>query len=200
MSLWDRYKRMWGSWADYIDPGQAYADSAHQMKKYWQQAMGFQSPFMEAGKSQIPMLTGAQNELMNPAALLGKWMDTYETSPYAKRSMENATASGLDAASSMGLMGSSPALSNIQQSSSDIMSKDRDTYLNDLMEKYMKGIGIGTNIFDKGAAMASGLGKQAFDMGENMGSAAYNERAAGAKVFGDWLKTAAKMYGGGIGG
>ena len=184
-----------------INPEEGYDKAAEQFKKFWEEAKGFQQPYNQAGTAQLPMLQGAESQLLNPSDLLGKWMEKYQTSPYAQRSMENAKASGLDAASSMGLGGSSAALSNIQQGASDIMNKDRSAFLEDLMNKYMKGVGIGQDIFGKGAATAGNLGTQALQTGSNMGEMAFGSAAAPGEMMKNLLSMAMKAYfGGGAGG
>jgi hypothetical protein len=154
------------------------------MEKAWREAQGFQMPYSQGGLRQLPQLQGAENALLDPSKLLADWMSKYQMSPYAKASMGNAKEAGLDAASNMGLMGSSTALNNIQQSSSDIMNADRSNFLNDLMQKYMAGIGIGQNIYNTGAATAGNLGKESLGVGENLGAAAYGK----ANAPGDLLK------------
>lgn len=93
---------------------------------------------------------GVINRLLDPAALQNEWAQGYETSPYAKQLMGQAQTSGLDAASAMGLGGSSAALGNIQNSATNLMNADRQQYLNDLMGKYQLG------------------SQQAMEMGNNM--------------------------------
>lgn len=181
-------------------PEEGYDKAAEQFKKFWEEAKGFQQPYNEAGMSQLPMLTGAEGKLLNPTELLGDWMKKYQTSPYAQRSMENAKTSGMDAASSMGLEGSSAALNNIQQSSSDIMNKDRDSFLKDLMQKYMTGIGIGQDIYGKGAATAGNMGTQALNVGGKMGEAAFGSASAPGEMLKNMLSLAMKAYFGGAGG
>src|ERR1700723_2433224 len=148
-----------------LHPERGYKDAAEQMQKFWQQAQGFEKPYMEAGTNQLPQLQGAEKSLMDPSGLLAKWMGSYNMSPYAEKSMSNAKSAGLDAASSMGLMGSSSALQNIQNSSSDIMNADRQQYLADLMQKYMTGIGVGQDIYKTGATSAGNLAKGALGVG-----------------------------------
>jgi hypothetical protein len=126
-------------------------------------------------------------------------MDKYKTSPYAQRSMQNASASGLDAASSQGLLGSSAATQNIQQSSSDIMNKDRSEYLQDLMKKYMAGVGIGKDMYGIGATTAGNMSNQAMQMGGAMGQAKYGATNAPGDMARDLISAAAKAYGGGGG-
>jgi hypothetical protein len=187
---------------DFWHPEKGYKEAAKKMQEAWRQAQGFQEPFRQAGVDQLPKLTGAQDRLLDPSGLLAEWMSKYETSPFAQRSMENAKTAGLDTASSMGLMGSSAALNNIQQSSADIMNADRQQFLNDLMQKYMTGIGIGQDIYGKGAATAGNMGNQAVGVGENLGAAAYGAKTAKSNLIKDLLAMGGKaaMASGGFGG
>lgn len=180
--------------SSFLHPEQGYEDASKEMQNAWEQAQKFQQPYAQAGANQIGTLTGAENSLLDPSALLGKWMESYQTSPYAQKSMQNARESGLNAASSMGLSGSSAAVNNIQQSSGDIMNADRSQYLNDLMQKYMTGIGIGQNMFNVGAGTAGNMGNQALSVGENNGAAAYGSRNAPGNLLKDLLAMGAKAY------
>lgn len=201
------------SWTDFIPGGNmidsmlhpeaGYDEAAKKMQEAWQQAQGFQMPYNTAGQGQLPILQGAQSRLLDPSSLLADWMSKYEMSPFAKKSMENAKESGLGAASSMGLMGSSAALNNIQNSSSDIMNADRQQFLNDLMHKFLSGIGIGQDIYKTGAATAGNMGNQALGVGENLGQAAYGSKTAPGNLLKDMLAMGAKALmasqGGGAG-
>lgn len=199
MSYWD------SSWItkgakSFMHPEDAYKKAAEQFQNFWDQAQVYQKPYSDAGLAQLSPLTNAENQLLNPTDLLGKWMEKYQISPYAKRSMENAKASGMDAASSMGLEGSSSALNNIQQSSADIMNQDRAGFLKDLMEKFKTGIGVGQDIYDKGAATAGNLGTQALGVGNEMGGAAYGAEGAPGEMFKNLMAMMMKVFGGGAGG
>jgi len=188
----------------FFNPGKGYKDARKEMERKWNEAKGFQQPYNQAGIDQLGRLNNAENSLLDPSKLLADWMSKYTESPYAKKSMENAKESGLDAASSMGLMGSSPALQNIQNSSSDIMNKDRQGFLQDLMQKYMAGIGVGQNIYNQGATTAGNMGNQAVGVGGNTADMAYGQGNAPGNFLRDWLATGAKvgmsMFGGGMGG
>lgn len=177
-----------------LHPERGYEAAADEMQKMWQQSQAFQQPYMNAGTTQLPMLQGAENQLLNPSDLLAKWMQSYSMSPFAQTSMTNAKNAGLDAASSMGLMGSSSALKNIQQSSSDIMNADRQQFLNDLMQKFMTGIGIGQNIYGVGAQTAGNLGREGIGVGENLGQAAYGQKNAPGDLMKNLIAMGAKMY------
>lgn len=201
------------SWTDYVPGGSminsmlhpeaGYEEAAKKMQEAWKQAQGFQEPFRQAGLDQTGRLNTAENSLLDPSALLAQWMSKYQESPYAQKSMANAKEAGLGAASNMGLMGSSAALNNIQQSSSDIMNADRQQFLSDLMQKYMSGIGIGQNMFNTGAATAGNMGRQAIGVGENLGQAAYGAKTAPGALLKDMLAMGAKAFlasqGGGAG-
>jgi hypothetical protein len=183
-----------------LHPEKGYQDAAAEMQKAWQQAQGYEKPYQQAGLNQLGTLNNAENALLDPSKLLADWMGKYQMSPYAQRSMENAKQSGMGAASSMGLLGSSSALNNIQQSSSDIMNADRQQFLNDLMQKYMTGIGVGQNIYNQGATAAGQMGNQAIGVGENLGQAAYGAANAPGNRLLDVFGMLAKMgmQGGGL--
>ncbi len=183
-----------------MHPERGYDEAQKIFERMFNEAKGYQQPYINQGQEQYGNLMGAQNELLNPQNLLSKWMSGYEESPYAKKSFENARSGGLDAASSMGLLGSSSALNNIQNSASDIMNKDRQSYLQDLMQKYLSGIGVGQNIYNTGAGAASSLGTLAHGFGQDIGGARYGAINAPGNLLGNLLKTGASIYAGRNGG
>lgn len=192
------------AWYDYIPggsminsmlhPEEGYEEAAKRMREAWQQAQATQQPYNAAGQGQLDRLNQAENQLLDPSKLLADWMSKYEMSPYAQRSIENAKNAGLDAASSMGLMGSSPAIANIQNSASDIMNADRQQFLNDMMQKYMAGIGIGKDIYGIGAQTAGNLGQQGLHVGENLAAAGFGEKNAPGNLLKDLLAMGGKMF------
>lgn len=177
-----------------LNPGKGYADAGKEMERAWQDAQKYQVPYQRAGLDQLGRLTGAEDALLDPSKLLADWMGKYETSPYAQKSLENAREAGMSGASSMGLLGSSSALQNIQNSASDIMNADRTQFLNDLMQKYMTGIGIGQNIYGIGAQTGANLGQQRIGVGESLGQAAYGSQNAMGDFLRNLLATGGKMY------
>jgi hypothetical protein len=187
----------------FFHPEKGWEEAQKELQKYFQQAMGYQQPFQQNGVNQGQILTDAQKQLMNPSEMLNKWTSGYETSPYAHQLMDQSKSSGLDAASSMGLMGSSPALSSIQNSAGNIMQKDRESYLKDMMDKYMKGIGIGENIYNQGSATAANMGTQAMQAGQGAGTAAFGQANAPGNMISNMMNMAMQAYmashGGGMG-
>lgn len=146
------------------DPGEGYRKAAEQYQQYY-------TPYAQMGQEQMGRLAGMSEQLSHPNQFLANLMQGYETSPYAKQLQSEAQSQGMDAASAMGLGGSSAALQNIQRGASDIMQKDRANYLQNLMNTYLSGAGIAQNMFGTGAQMAGRLG-------EGMGSAAFGEQVS----------------------
>lgn len=189
------------SWlSSFLHPGQGYDAASQQMQNYYNQGMGYQMPFMQQGQSAYGNLSEAMKNLLDPQALQSKWMESYDTSPEAKQLMEQAQAQGMDAASSMGLLGSSSAISGIQKKASDISSADRQQYLNDLMQKYMAGAGLAQNIYGTGAQTAGQMGQNAMTMGQNMGQMAYGKQNAGGGLFGGLLGLGGSILGSALAG
>lgn len=176
------------SWfSDFMHPGKGYDDAMQQYQQYFNQGMGYQQPFQQAGQQSIPQLQQMLGALGDPAKLESEWSQGYEKSPYAQSLMRQSAESGMDAAAAQGLSGSSAAVGGIQQQASDIMSRDRQQYLNDLMQKYLGGVQGLQGMFNTGAGVAGQMGQQSMNMGQNMGQAAYGKQQAGANMFGGIL-------------
>lgn len=180
------------SWlSSFLKPGRGYEKAQEQLDKYYNEAQGYQKPIFEQGQGAYGNLAGAMGSLLDPAALQGKWIESYQTSPAALNAQKMASQQGLNAASSMGLMGSSPALSAIQQGTSQIGMEDRQNYLNDLMQKYLAGAGIAQNIYGIGAGAAGNMGQNAMNQGQNAAQMSYGRANAGGNMLGNLLGTAA---------
>jgi len=182
------------SWlSSLMHPGRPYQAAQDQMTQYYNQAQQGMQPYMQQGQQAGQQLGGAMQKLMDPAALQNEWTQGYEMSPQAKQAQQMASQQGLDAASSMGLMGSQPALQAIQGGASQIALNDRQRYLDDLMGKYQAGIGVGENMYGTGAGMASQSGQMGMNMGENAGAMQYGRNAAGGQMLGNLISGAGKL-------
>lgn len=180
----------------FLNPDQGYKEAGDTMNDFWQQMQKYLQPYQQAGMDQIGTLTGAENKLLDPAQLENEWASGYSKSPYAQQMQKEAASAGMDSASQQGLVGSSSALQNVQNSSANIMNSDRQQYLKDLMEKYMGGIGIGKNIFNTGASAAGMLGQGALTSGQNIGAARLGQANAPGELLQKILGTAGGMYSG----
>lgn len=176
----------------FLNPDKPYKKAEEASNAAWQEAQGYEKPFWQQGLDQYGRLTGAENALLDPTGLQAKWNEAYQMSPEAKYMLEQSKNQGLDAASSMGLLGSSAAIENIQRNAGNITAADRDKFLNDLMQKYMAGIGIGQNIYGVGANMGANLASGAMQHGQDVAGLEYGRAAAPGAMFG-------KLAGMGIG-
>ena len=189
------------SWlSEFLHPGNAYKQAGEKEQQGYNEAQGYREPYLGYGKEGGDALTEFMKKLSNPGALQNEWSQGYEQSPYAQQLQQENQASGMDTASAMGLGGSSAALQNIQRGAGDIMQKDRQNYMNDLMQKYMQGIGIGENMFGVGANTAGGAATGAQQHGENQGQYTFGQNTAGGNQMMNIMSLIAAYMGGKGGG
>lgn len=179
--------------SNFLHPGRAYDRARKAEEAYYQQAQGMRQPFIDTGMGAGNTLQDMLSKLVNPQQLQEEWLKSYETSPYAKQLQEEAQTGGLDAASAMGLGGSSAALANIQKTTSDIYNKDRQSYLDDMMKKYLSAMGLGESLYGTGANMASQGASGAQQMGQDVAGLEYGKYQAGPNMLMNVLSKIAAM-------
>lgn len=185
--------------SSFMRPDRGYRKAQDQLQDYYGQQQGYLQPYQQQGQEAYGHLSGAMQNLLDPQALHNEWAQGYEASPYSQMQQAAATQQGLNAASSMGLMGSTPALQAIQAGTSQIGARDRERYLDSLMQKYLSGAGLAQNIFGTGAQAGSQMAGNAGQMGQNMAQMKFGEQNAPGQMFNDLLKTGAYMFSGGGG-
>ncbi len=189
------------SWlSSFLHPEDSYKRAQEQLEKYFNQAQQNLQPYNQNGLDAYGGYKGAMDKLLNPAALEDEWSKNYQESDIAKQNEAMASQHGLNAASSMGLLGSQPALSAIQSGTAGIVAKDRQQYLDDLMKKYMTGIGIGQDIYGKGENAANSLSQNSMNMGTNSAQNTFNQNNAQGDLFGKLLGGATGLFGSALGG
>lgn len=187
----------------FLHPEKGYEKGQEQLNKYYNQGQDYLNPYNQFGQNAYGDYSQAMKKMLDPAALEAEWAKGYTESPSAKNAEGMAQEHGLDAASSLGLMGSNTALNAIQGGTTQIGLDDRQNYLNDLMQKYLAGAGIAGNIFNTGAGAAGSLATNANNMGQNSAQMAYGEQNAPGDLFGKLLGTGvgiATGKGGTVGG
>jgi hypothetical protein len=184
-----------GLFDDLFHPSRPYKEAGKTLENYYNQGQGYIQPYNDRGNNIGNDLTNQYGKLTNPVDLQNEWAKNYTESPYAKQLQGEAQTAGNDAASSMGLGGSSAALGNIQQTSAGIVNADRQQYMNDLMQKYMTGIGLGQNMYGIGAGAAGQMGQNSMTQGQNQAGLKFGEKNAGPQMFGNVLGTIANMIG-----
>lgn len=189
-----------GWWDSFVHPEKAYKAGQGQLDKYFNQGQGYLQPYNQYGQNAYGDLSSVMKSLLDPQALEGKWSSGYNESQSAKNMEGMATEHGLDAASSMGLMGSSPALQAIQAGTSGIVADDRQNYMNNMMQKLLAGAGIAGNIFNMGANTAGSMATNANNMGSNSAGMAYGEKSSPGNAMGGLLGIGAGLAGSALGG
>lgn len=176
------------SWlSNVLRPGRPYKKAQDVMQQYYQQGQQQMQPYMQAGMDAYGQLSPALQALMNPEQLQAKWLESYTESPQATLAKQQAEQEGLSAASSMGMLGSTPALQALQAGTTQLGYADRQKYLDDLMNKYQTAIGLGQNIYGTGAQMAGQSASNAMNMGGAMGTLAAGQGMAGGSMLGGLL-------------
>lgn len=189
------------SWlSSFLNPQGGYDKAQGQLDNYYNDAQGFEKPIAAQGQQAFNPLFNAMQGLLNPETLQNQWTQGYSESPQAQQAQELAKQQGLDAASSMGVMGSTPALQAMQAGTTQIALNDRQNYLDNLMQKYMAGAGIGQNIYNTGAQAAGQMGQNAMNMGGKSADMAYGKQNAGGDLFGKILGGTAGLVGGALAG
>jgi hypothetical protein len=189
------------SWlTSFIHPQKGYQAGQEQLDKYYNQAQGYQQPYNQQGQEQYGNLNDIIKNLIDPQALQDKWSKGYNESEAAKNMENMAQEHGLNAASSMGLMGSNTALNAIQSGTSQIGAQDRQNYLNDLMEKYKTGAGLSQGIYNTGAASAGQMGQNAMNQGQNSAQMSYNQENAPGNMFSGLVGSGLGLAGSALGG
>lgn len=145
-----------------MHPERGYQKGQQQLDKYYGQSQGYLAPFAQHGNETYGNLSNAMRSLLDPEALSNKWISGYKESEAAKNLEGMAQEHGLNAASSMGIMGSTPALQAIQAGTSQIGAADRQQYLNDLMNMYKQGTGIGEDIYGVGANAGTNMAQKCY--------------------------------------
>lgn len=182
------------SWLSQLfNPGGAYKDAANTSSDYYNQAQQGLQPYNQNGQQAGTDLQSLYQKLMNPQGLMDEWNKGYETSAGAKQLMGQATTSGMDAASQMGLMGSSSALNNVQTGATNIMNQDRENYLKNLMGMTTEGANIGQNMYGTGANAAGQMGTNAMNQGDTQATLKMKGAQAGPEMLGGMGKGALSL-------
>ncbi len=189
------------SWfSEFLHPGRGYKDAQKDLDKYYNQGQGYLDPYNQNGQDQYKNLQEMIDKLKNPAALRDEWEKSYKESDAAKNAESAATQHGLDAASSLGLNGSSSALSAIQAGTSGIAAEDKQNYLNDLMEKYMGATGLASGVYGTGAGAAGQQSTNSMNQGANTAQLTFGRKNAGGSRFGNMFGQGVGLFGSYLGG
>lgn len=173
------------SWfSEFLHPQEGYKAAEKQLQGYYGDAQGYLNPYNQYGQQSGSDVYNTYKSLLDPQALQDKFSRGYQESDYAKDLEGQATQHGLNAASSMGMLGSSPALQAIQAGTSNIYNADKQQYMDDLMKKYLSGAQMVQGMYNTGAQAGGQMSNTASQMGQDMGKMEYGAHTAGASQLG----------------
>jgi len=181
--------------SSWLHPERGYDAALEALEKRYNESKGYVTPYANQGQEQYGRLNQGIESLLHPEDLMSRFISSYQESPYTKQLIEQNRQRGLEGASSMGLMGSSAALGNIQQGAGMIANQAREQYLKDMMDRYLQGLGLSSGIYNTGAGAAGKLMEGANKFGENEANLIYGRENAP----GDWINNLLRT-GGQIGG
>lgn len=184
--------------SSFFHPERGYQKGQEQLDKYYNQTSQLYQPYINQGQEAYGHVNTAMQNLLNPAQFRDEMLSQYQPSESARLRAETAQNSGLDAASSMGLMGSTPALQAIQSGTNNILANDELSYLQQLFDMYGTGAKMAQDIYGTGANAAHALGQNTMQMGENSAQMAFGKQNAPGEMFNNLLQ--ALIYQGRQGG
>lgn len=154
-----------------------YRAAGEQYEKWGNEAKHAQEPFYNAGAGAIPQFQNWLQGMQDPAAFINHLMGNYSQSPWAQNQQRQAMRGAQNFGSATGLSGSTPLMLQAQQNSANIGSEDQNRWLQNVLGINTQ-YGAGTqNLMQGGQNSANALTDLYSNLGNNMGQAAYGERA-----------------------
>lgn len=182
--------------SSFMHPERGYKKGQEQFDKYYNQSQNYLQPYNNQGQQAYGHLNTAMQNLLNPSQMHDQWLNNYQQSDASRFAQERARQSGMGAASSMGLMGSTPALQAIQAGTNQIGAEDEQRYIERMIQQYMQGAQLAQGIYGQGAQTAGAMSNNANQMGTNSAEMAYGRQNAPGQQFGNLLGTASTIAGG----
>lgn len=186
--------------SSFLHPEKGYQEGQKQLDKYYQLSRKELEPYSARGNEQYMNLNDIIQHLINPSQLNNQWLNDYSESQASKNAEDRAGQHGLDAASSMGLLGSNTALNAIQAGKSQIGAEDQQRYLENLMQKYLSGAQLAQGLYGTGANAANNLSNNAMNMGQNSAQISYNKESAPGNLFSGLLGLGGSIVGSALSG
>ena len=179
----------------FLNPQHGYQKGQDELDKYYNQSQNYLQPYQTQGQEAYGHLNTAMQDLLNPSSLMDRWMGDYQQSEQSKIAQARAMEQGNRAASSTGVLGSTPHLQALQAGSAAIGAEDEQRYIDRMIQQYLEGAGIAQNIYGTGANAGTNMANNATNMGQNSAQMMYNQTNAPGQLFGNLLGTAANVGG-----
>lgn len=184
----------------FLHPERGYEKGQEQLNQYYDQGQNYLQPYNQQGQQAYGQLNGAIDNLLNPQQLYDEFLQNYHQSDASKYAQERAMNQGNRAASSMGILGSTPALQAIQAGTAEIGAQDEQRYLERLINQYLQGANLAQGVYGTGAQAGSQQAQNALNMGTGSAQLAFGQQNAPGQLFNDLLKTGSYAASSGMGG
>jgi hypothetical protein len=178
------------------DSGAPFREAGEAYKPYADEATAAQNPFANLGKSAIPQFQDYLSTMKDPNAFVNHIMQNYSQSPWARNLQQASIRAGQNAGSADGTYGSTPLALQLQQNASQISSADQNNWLQNVLGvNKTYGEGLGTEL-NTGQHATDELSSLFNTEGQNLGQAAYGEKAGENQDKGAFWAGVSKLLGG----
>jgi len=175
--------------------GAPYEDAMKQYQEWANKAQGVQNPFLNAGTGAIGNYQHWLQGMQDPTKFMNNMMGQYQESPWAKFQQQQGMRAANNVGSASGMTGSTPLMQQAQQNAQNISSGDMNNWLQNVLgvnTQYGQGQ---QNLMGMGQNAANALMGMYQNMGQQMGDAAYGQRAGQNQDFWNMISGGAKMFG-----
>lgn len=187
------------SWlSDLIHPGRPYKDAAGTIQQSVQDAQGYQQPYYDAGVGGLSSLQDIIKKLSDPKGFMDELTQGYSESPYATAAKESGKEAGMQTAEQMGLGGSSNELSGITATAENITQRDRDSYIQKLMDMYNQAGQFSQGVAGMGQSAGQSMGQAGMSGARDIAGLDVAGRQAGSDMLGKIIGALGSLGTGGI--
>jgi hypothetical protein len=160
------------------DSGKAYKKAWEAAQPYFQQGVGAQQPYAEAGQRGLGGLEEWLKGMQDPSGFINQLMGGYQESPWAKFQKQEGQSAINNAASASGLLGSTPYMQEGERYAQGIGSQDMQQWLANVLGIHGQ--------YGSGQAGLAGMGQGAANqlsnlygmMGQGAGQSAFGQERA----------------------
>lgn len=175
--------------------GSPFQKAGNAFKPYYNEAKGYQNPFMEFGKGGMQGFSDWLQSMSNPSGFINNLTNQYQQSPYNQFLQNQSQRAGTNAAAAGGLTGSTPFAQQLQQNSANIGQQGMDQWLQNVL-------GINSQ-YGQGRFGQAGFGQHAADIlsqlamnaGNVAGGAAYGKEAGKNQDWSSLIGGIGKLFG-----
>ncbi len=157
-------------------------DSANQASSYYNQIPDilkqYLKPYVDRGNAVYPQLQEQYDHLLNdPGNFLNKLGQGYHESPGYQFQLNQTLNAGNRAAAAKGMLGSPMQQQQAQQSASQLVNQDFNSYLSHVLGLYGQGLMGKQNIYNMGFGASNNLGENLSNALMSQGNLAYSTAA-----------------------